>query len=118
MSGKNSVAGKVGLDPTLPDVELTLQGKTYHLAYDFNAICQANNATGINLLDSILGDITAISLRGLLWAALLPDNPEMTIEEAGKLIMLRDIKAVREAVVTAWFASLPEVKPGEAKARS
>jgi hypothetical protein len=115
---KNLVAGKPGLDPLLPDVELVLGGTTYHLSYDFNAICQAERVTGVNLLSSVVGEISAASLRGLLWAALLKDRPLMTVEEVGGLIRPENIATIREAIVTAWFGSVPEeAQEGEETAR-
>jgi hypothetical protein len=114
----NKVAGKPGLDPTLPDVELVLGGETFALAYDFNAVCQAEKATGINLLSSVVGEITASSLRGLLWASVLKDRPDITIDEVGALIRPTNIATIREAVVSCWFGSVPDVEPGEGKGQS
>jgi hypothetical protein len=107
------VADKVGQDPTLPDVELVVAGKRFKLAFDFNAICVAEKETGVNLLTSIVEEITANSLRGLLFAALLKDQPEMTIEHAGALITPTNMGAVRTAVVTAWFGSIESADEGK-----
>lgn len=121
MKTTNNVAGKPGLDPTLPDVELVLGGKTYKLAYDFNAIVQAEKVTGINLLVHVVGEMSARSLVGLLWAALLPGHPEIEIEEVGRMIQPHNIPVIRSAIVTAWFGSVPSKKEkkddgqGEAK---
>ena len=114
----NKVAGKPGHDPTLPDVDLVISGETYKLAYDFNAIVQAEKMTGVNLLASVVGEINAVSLRGLLWAALLRDRPEITIEHTGGLILPSNIATIRQAIVTAWFGSVQESEgSGEATAR-
>lgn len=110
-TNNNKVAGVVGSDPTLPDVELVVGGETYRLAYDFNAVVKAEEATGVNLLTSVMGVVTARSLRGLLWAALLKDKPDITIDKAGSLISPQNIPTIREAITTAWFGSVP--KPGE-----
>ena len=112
----NSVAGKPGQDPTLPNVELTCGKATFHLAYDFNAIVKAEQATGVNLLSSVVGEINASSLRGLLWASLLPENPDMTLDQAGKLIKPANIPTIRQAIVTAWFGSVKDAdEAGEAQ---
>lgn len=108
----NNVAGIPGHDPTLPDVELQVDGEIYHLSYDFNAIVQAEKVTGINLFAALIGDISAISLRGLLWSALLKDQPDMTIEEAGSLIHPLNIGAIRSAIITAWYGSIKEDSAG------
>lgn len=104
----HSVAGKPGQDPTLPNVEIIFSQATYHLAYDFNAIVKAEQVTGVNLLSSAVGEITATSLRGLLWASLLPENPDMTIEEVGSLIKPSNVGTIRKAITTAWFGSVKD----------
>lgn len=115
----NTVAGKPGSDPTLPDVELILGGKTYHLSYDFNAIVKAEKETGVNLLTAVVGEINAQSLRGLLWASLLKDHPALTADEVGDFIQPTNIATIREAIVTAWFGSVPESDAsGEATGQS
>ena len=71
---KNNVAGKPGLDPTLPNVTLILGGVERHLVFDFNAIVLADKETGVNLIKAAMSEIDATSLRGLLWASLLKEN--------------------------------------------
>lgn len=106
------VAGRPGADPTLPDVTLILGGKERKLCFDFNAICVASKVTGINLLRSIVGDLEPESLRGLLWAALLRDDPSLTLDQVGGLIRPASIPGIREALLRAWFESRND---GEAK---
>lgn len=106
MAKNTKVADKPALDPTLPDVELVLGGQTFKLCFDFNAVVHAEKITGVNLLTSIVEDITATSLRGLLYAAVLRDQPDVTIEHVGSLISPTNIGAVRTAIVTAWFGSI------------
>lgn len=109
------VAGKPGVDPVLPDVTLILGGRERHLCYDFNAIVLASQVTGINLLKSIVGEIEPASLRGLLWAALLRDEPELTLEQVGVLIRPGSIPGIKEALLRAWFESVGEENAGGAK---
>ena len=112
----STVANKPGQDPTLPNVKLEVDGKAYQLAYDFNAVVLADQVTGLNLLESVVGRMTASSLRGLLWAALLKDQPDMTITQAGDLIRPYNLDVIRQAITTAWFGSVPtqDDAPGEA----
>lgn len=116
MSQVHKVAGVPGHDPTLPQVELVIGKTTYHLAYDFNAVVLAEKATGVNLLESVVGDISAVSLRGLFWAALLREHPEVTIEQAGSLIMPHNMMTIRQAIVTAWFGSIGDKDGSEGEA--
>ena len=112
---------ELGLDPTLPHVELILGGKTYHLCFDFNAIVRAEKETGLNLLRAALEAVNATNIRGLLWASLLHENPTLTIEHVGSFINYRNIAIINDAVRTAWFGSIPEPEEGaegEAKAQT
>lgn len=116
----SAVAGQPGLDPTLPDVPIILGGVERKLCFDYNAIVLAEKATGINLLAGMVSAKDASTLRGLLWAALSRDNPDMTLEQAGALITPRNIPAIHFALNQAWFGSVKgeETKPtGEAEAQ-
>ena len=108
-----SVAGEPGLDATLPDVSLVIGGKERHLCYDYNAIVLAEKATGVNLLKAIVGEITATNLRGLLWAALVRDNPKLTLDEVGSWISPRNVGTIHQALITAWFGSIDEPEDSE-----
>ena len=58
---------------------LEIDGQTYQLVYDFNAIAEAERLCGANLLYGItavfLNALTASQLRGLLYAALQSVQP-------------------------------------------
>jgi len=108
MPKKNQVAGTVGLDPTLPNVSLILGGVERHLCYDFNSIVQVERLTGINLLQSAITELSATNLRALLWAALLKGNADLTIDEVGNWISLRNAASIHQAIITAWFGSVEE----------
>ena len=119
-----TVAGKPGSDPTLPDVSIVLGGKERKLCFDFNAIVLASQETGINLLKAIVREIEPASLRGLLWASLLRDDPTITLEQVGQMIRPGSVPGIREALLRVWFESAGEAegKPGgaagEAKAQA
>jgi len=106
---RKTVAGVPGKDPTLPSVAIELQGNTYHLAYDFNAICAYEDHVGENLLIAFEPDqLTSKKLRALLWAGLLKENPDLTLQQAGALFAFPDMGRVTEAVAKALTASRPE----------
>ncbi len=110
-------------DPTLPRVKLILGGVERHPVFDYNAIVQAEAVTGINLLTAIVDDVTATKLRGLLWASLLPESPDITIDAVGKLITPGNIGTIHSALLATWFGSLSETEtpkaptPGKRPAR-
>jgi ubiquinone biosynthesis protein UbiJ len=114
---QNTVANEPGLDPTLPNVELVMKGNTYQLVYDFNAVVQAEKITGANLLAAVTGNLDAISLRGLLWAALLKTKPKITMDEVGEMITPSNLAVIHNAIITAWFGSVKDEAVGEAEAQ-
>lgn len=84
------------------------------LCFDFNALCAFEEATGQSVLDQKFwtkfekqpqGKV----VRGLLWACLLAEDPELTIEGAGKLINsdLSNLGEVTEKIVKAFQLGMP-----------
>jgi hypothetical protein len=108
--------------PTVRFASLEVDGVEYRLAYDYNAIVEAEAAARINLLEGmakiLLNGMDAAHLRGLLYAALRKAHSEITLDQAGDLIRIDTIEEVRMAVLRAWDASLPAGKKilGEADA--
>ena len=102
----SNVSNIPGLDPTLPDVTLILGGVERHLVFDFNAIVQAEKVTGVNMLRASIDSLSAESLRGLLWASLLKENPTLTLDQVGGLITMANATIIYKAIVTAWFGSV------------
>ena len=84
-----------------------------------NAIVKVQQETGINLLKSIVSEFDPISLRALLWAALIKGDAKVTIEAVGDLIKPFNIPTIQQALMTAWFASVggDEAQQGEAPAQ-
>lgn len=122
MAGK-TVAGTAA-DPTIKYAKLVVDGKTYSLAYDFNAIAFAESVSpGSNLLEGLrnLRNLTAMQLRGLLHAALLKAHPRMTLNQAGELLRLDTLDTVCDRIAQAYLLSIekpadpsqPEPRPVE-----
>jgi hypothetical protein len=113
-----NVAGTVD-DPTISFAALDLEGKTYKLAYSFNALAAAEAAAKCNLLAGLenLRDLSAVQLRGLLYAALSVAHPRMTVEDAGLMIhpfttpaRPETITPITRALAEAYGLSMPEDK--------
>ena len=109
-----TISLKAGQDRTLPDVTLEIGGKVRHLAYDFTAIVKAEQLTGINLMKAAsFQDLSFSDVRGLLYAALLHNDPKLTLEEfdqtCGPQIM-HNLIVCQAAVAEAWFGSVPQAK--------
>ena len=98
--------------------EFTLDGdpQVYRLAYDFNAICDAEAETQVNLLQFInaVGRpvfvlLTAMQYRAMLYALLKPGHPQVLLKEAGELLS-SDTSGVTAAMMRALGAE-EEGKP-------
>jgi hypothetical protein len=59
--------------------------KQRKLKYTFNALCELEDALGRPLLE-IRNNFRVKDLRALVWAGLLHENPDLTLEEAGRLL--------------------------------
>ena len=118
------IALKAGLDPTLPDVSLEIGGKERQLAFDFAAIVVAEKVAGLNLLKAArFDDLSFTELRGLLYAALLKNDPTLTLEEVEKWINIHNMGIIQMAIAHAWFGSVSgdeaeAAKPGEDQAQA
>jgi hypothetical protein len=85
----------------LEKVTFTLEGDpvAYTLMYDFNEIAEAEGVTGANLLQAIsdMRNMTAVQMRGLLYASLKRAHPQVLLVEAGTLLS-RDSVTVTKAL--------------------
>jgi hypothetical protein len=93
--------------------KLTIDGVEYTLEYDFNRICDAEEAAGTNLLIALerLLKLSAKQLRGLLFAAMERDGARLTLAEVGKLIRIDTVGTLTSALADAYRASLPAREP-------
>jgi hypothetical protein len=104
------------LDPSLEFVQVQVDDKTYKLLFDFNALAEAEAITKTNLLTGMWAfltnreSMTAVQLRGILYASLRKAHPEMTIDDAGALIRLDTFAELNQAVNAAFVISMPEKK--------
>src|SRR5580692_7793353 len=89
--------------------KLSIDNKELLLAYDFNAIADAEESAGCNLLAALenLTNITATQLRGLLYAAIVSE-PRLTLREAGDLVRVNTISVVTNALADAYNLTLAE----------
>ncbi len=106
---KNNLTGTTS-DPNIQFSELVIDGKKLKLAYSFRGIRLAERASGVNLLNGLknLNEVTGEQLAGLLWAALLVDNPKCKFEDVDDLIRLDTIAAISNALVDAYILSFPK----------
>lgn len=96
-------------DPTVRYAKLKLDGKTFLLAFDFNAMAIAEQMSGINLLQALrsLSDLSVSQTRALLYAALLKKH-RMTLAQVGDLMNLPSLPLITEALSETLANMLPE----------
>jgi len=124
-------------DVKVKGVPIEIEGKEYHLKYDFNAfadleekygtLTDALNALGGEIQKDSEGKIIMVidpdtgkeeparkvsikALRSIFWAGLLFENPNITEREAGALLDLNTIKRIGPQLAEALKASMPEVE--------
>lgn len=86
---------------------IELGGKTRRLAYDLNALCALEDHGGIDQTGSPKG------LRAMLWAGLLHEEPDLSLDDVGRLVTLDRIEEIATAVGEAMSRDMPS--PGQAK---
>lgn len=124
-------------DVKVKGVPIEIEGKVYHLKYDFNAfadleekygtLTEALNALGGEIQKDPDGKVIMITdpdtgkeeparkvsikaLRSIFWAGLLFENPSITEREAGALLDLNTIKRIGPQLAKALKASMPEAE--------
>jgi hypothetical protein len=107
------------IDPTLPKVEVTLDGKKLYLCFTFTALANAEArlrevGTRVNLLHALdLTDMHAEQVVPLLYAALLTHQPTIDPVTVAKLVTFRSIPAIYKGITDAYLASLTDSKSEE-----
>jgi hypothetical protein len=79
--------------------------KERELCLDLNAIDKFYEKTGINLLKGeglkeAFSDPKPQIIKAFVWACLIRESPELTLEDVGKLITLKNMGAVTEAIIS------------------
>lgn len=101
-------------DPVRPGWPIVLD-KPRRLLFDLNALIALQEQTGKNMLSgegwAQFGEPDPAQMRLLIWAGLLHEDPELTLEAAGALIHPGNLASIMAAVEGASGASLPEPDP-------
>ena len=99
---------------SLPRVKVPLRlDRERTLILSFNALCRAEEVTGIAFL---MGEFTFSSvrvMRALVWAGLLHDDPTLTLEAVGDMIEEAGADNVARTIIKAFAKAMPTVKAGD-----
>ena len=83
--------------------------KKRNLMLDLNAMVNFEEATGKNVLQGdSLNNLSAKDLRALLWACLLHEDKDLTLEQVGGMIHSGNMEAVANKLTAAWEVAMPE----------
>lgn len=83
--------------------------KKRNLRFDFNALCELEEH--VNLTELGGKNFRMKDLRAILWAGLLHESPELTIEDAGELIdYAESLEGIATVVGEAFKESFGEKK--------
>jgi hypothetical protein len=95
-------------NPTQPATKLTIAGQEYSLVFDFEAIAEAEEITGLALITGInaktVNTPRISTIRGMLYAALRRRHAGLTYSEAAKLVAFHNFNLVWGAVLEALVA--------------
>ena len=92
------------------DAKITLGGKEYGLKYNLYSFCKLDEATGKNIFDGDIFDtVRPKDMVALLWAGIINDAPEMTIDDVGKMVELKDVMMLPQLIQQGVVDSQPSV---------
>lgn len=85
-------------------------GKTRHLRYEWEHICRLKREHAISVFDMgrdmMLGSADPLKITGIIWAGLLHEEPEITVEQVEKLMSFSDLAEYMKALFEAIPSSL------------
>lgn len=83
--------------------------KERHLCLTLNAMVQFGEVTGVNLFQkSSMQDISPKDLRALLWACLIREDKQLSLEQVGEMVHAGNFLEVAEALGKVWEAAMPK----------
>ena len=105
-------------NPTQETVDLTLDGETYTLFFDLDAIAAAEDETGVALIAGMRKrdvDAPRISMvRALFWACLQPYQPKIELPQASAMVNQWNWSEIWEKVLETWVAGMKKPDPNAA----
>jgi hypothetical protein len=91
-------------------VEIDLGGQVRSLKLNMNAVATFEERTGKSMgaIKDELGRVPVSTLRVLLWALLVTDEPKLTIEQAGEMVDFDNLGYVSEKLSEVMQAAAPK----------
>jgi hypothetical protein len=83
--------------------------KERRLRLTLNGMVKFRQETGKDLLKGFdMDDMSADDIRALLWACLVWEDKDLTLEDVGDMIDMRNMPAVIKALTSSVFAAFPD----------
>jgi hypothetical protein len=82
-------------------VKIELAGQERHLYYNLNSLEIIEDLTG-STLDKVTKNISMKTLKALVYAGLVHEDKDLTVEAVGEMIGFEDIQVVSEAIGQAF----------------
>lgn len=107
------------VNPTIKFSSLKIDGTEYKLVYDFDAIAKIERESECSLLDGLvnLGSLSLLQLRGFLFGAMRPLQPDTKLSQVSKLIRPDTVREVLKRLAEAYRYSV-ERKPDPRQAEA
>ena len=82
-------------------VKIELAGQERHLYYNLNSLEIIEDLTG-STLDKVTKNISMKTLKALVYAGLVHEDKDLTVDAVGEMIGFEDIQVVSEAIGQAF----------------
>ena len=82
-------------------VKIELAGQERHLYYNLNSLEIIEDLNG-STLDKVTKNISMKTLKALVYAGLVHEDKDLTVEAVGEMIGFEDIQVVSEAIGQAF----------------
>ena len=100
-------------------IPITLKdGKTRQLRYEWPSLCRLKREHGISAFDvgreQLLGNVDPVKITGLIWAGLIHENKDLTINEVENLVDITNVLGLMEISGEALLEALHGEEKAEA----
>jgi hypothetical protein len=102
-------------NPLAPQVEIELHGQKFNIMFDHEAMDHIDSVFGAgqSLRKECWINVSATRVVTMLWGGIKSCHPELTLEEARKLMKGYRPNYLMEKLMEAWGISAPELDPDQ-----
>jgi hypothetical protein len=115
MAGQNISNRAIQADPAIEYTEVELDGNKYRMCMDYDSLAEAEEhfqAAGKNIsLLMALPNMNLKNIRIVFAAAIHRYHPELSFEEAMRIVTLPNSLTIAYKISEAWRKALPDAEP-------